>query len=287
MVCNLVWGEPMKILLLGQQDKFLAQQIFSHFREVGENIRWLSRFDPVIDDLKAIIESALPTVIINTLEESDIRWCEEHRDKAFMANSATVMRLACICYNHGIILVHLSSGDIFRGNAQTGFLTELSEPHPDSWYAKTKLYAEEFIRDVNPDHIIVRICFPISSCPHPGNFLDQCANFSKLSQVETSVTIIDDLVPIIYKLLFSRCLGTYNCVNSGTISPYELRQMLDGANNKYPIDPYWHGVCMYSRELVARGFELPSLFEDNHLAKIIAIWKERKDAYEGYNFSRR
>jgi len=277
----------MKILLLGCEDGFLAQQIFSYFKEVGENIRWLSRFDPVVDDLKTITETYRPTVIINTFEEPDIEWCEKYRDEAFMINSAIAMRLACICYNHGIILVHLSSGNIFRGDVETGFLTELSEPHPDSWYARTKLYAEEFIQDVNPDHIIVRVCFPISSRPHPGNFLDQCASFSKLSQVETSVTIIDDLVPIIYKLLFSRCLGTYNCVNPGTISPYELRQMLDGTNNKYPIDPYWHGVCMYTRELVARGFELPSLFADNHLEKIIAIWKERKDVHEGCNLGGR
>jgi len=266
----------MKIFLLGYSHGFLAQQIYAYFKEVGENIRWLSGFDIVTDDLKKIIERSAPTVIINAAGKTDIEWCEKNRDEAFMVNAAAVMRLACICHRYGITFVHISTGDIFRADTWTGYFTELSEPYPDSWYAKTKLYAEEFIRDATDDHLILRICFPVSSSPHPKNFLDRCAKYKKLSKKETSITILDDFIPAIHRLLFSRFTGTFNCVNAGTVSPYQLRQMIDGDEEEYPEDFGWHGICMYTRELVAKGFELPSLFANDHLQKIITIWKERR-----------
>jgi len=277
----------MKILLFGYSHGFLAQQIHAYFKGVGENIRWLSQFDFGNDDLKKIIEQSAPTVIINAVGETDIEWCEKNRDEAFMVNSAAVMRLACICHQYGISFVHFSTGEIFRGDTWTGFFTEASEPCPDSWYAKTRLYAEEFIRDATDDYLILRICFPISSHPHPENFLDRCATYEKLSRTETSVTILDDLIPVMHRLLFSRFTGTFNCVNAGTISPFQLRQMIDGNEKEYPEDFNWDGVCMYTRELVAKGFELPSLFANDHLERIITIWKERRKANGRCHISRR
>lgn len=66
---------------------------------------------------------------------------------------------------------------------------------------------------------------PIVASECPRNFITKIVNYSKVCSVPNSMSVLDELLPIVLKMLKSRLVGTINLTNPGVISHNEILEM--------------------------------------------------------------
>jgi len=81
-----------------------------------------------------------PQVIINAAALSDVDFCEENPDAAFLVNSESVAYLATAAREAGSFLLQVSTDYVFDG--ENGSYSELDPPHPINTYGNSKLQGE-------------------------------------------------------------------------------------------------------------------------------------------------
>ena len=105
-------------------------------------------------DVKSLISSFQPDVIMNAAAMTNVDWCEEHREDAWNANVVGVEHLVEAARKVGAKLIHVSTDYVFDG--KTGGYTEEDKPNPINYYGKTKLAGENAIRIADIDYAILR-----------------------------------------------------------------------------------------------------------------------------------
>jgi dTDP-4-dehydrorhamnose reductase len=99
-----------------------------------------------------------PDAILNFAACTQVDACETSptlavRDNALGAQNAARAARAC-----GAILLHLSTDYVFDGTKAAPY-DELDSPNPLSVYGRTKLAGEGFVRNLLPEHFVVRTGF--------------------------------------------------------------------------------------------------------------------------------
>jgi len=86
-----------------------------------------------------------PNVVVNCAALSDVSTCENNRNEAWATNARAVKRLARHCNNHRTHLVQISTDFVFNG--KRGPYDESAQPDPVNYYGRTKLAAENHVRE--------------------------------------------------------------------------------------------------------------------------------------------
>ena len=114
--------------------------------------------DVDITDMEAV-EQAMkvyrPNIVINCASMSDADYCEQHMVGAFKVNALGARNLAAASRGLNAKIIQLSTDDVFSGRL-SGHLTEFDTPDPQSVYGKSKLAGENYVRELNPKHLIIR-----------------------------------------------------------------------------------------------------------------------------------
>ena len=122
-----------------------------------------------------------------------------------------------ICNNEGVKLVHISTEFVYANNPYPP--TEEDLPVPDNtWYAYTKLLADEYIKLNNNHYLICRELHKPNPFP-----------YSEVWDVQTSGDTVDKISSIIIKLIDKNITGV---VNVGTGDKYlsEIAPQSKGVN---------------------------------------------------------
>jgi hypothetical protein len=77
----------------------------------------------------------------------------------------------------------------------------------------------------NDTALNVRIRMPITSEVSPRNFITKITNYSKICSLPNSMTVLDDLLPIIIRYAIEGRTGTINLTNPGAITHNEILEM--------------------------------------------------------------
>lgn len=101
------------------------------------------------------VEIYRPTVIINCAAISDVDYCEKNMVEAFKVNALGARNLAAAARKVNAKIIQLSTDDVFADN-HAGRLTEFDDPKPSTVYGKSKLAGENYVKELNPKHLIVR-----------------------------------------------------------------------------------------------------------------------------------
>jgi len=104
--------------------------------------------------LKQLLRRLSPTVIIHTAAWSDLNRCEAEPAAARQINALVPMVLAEYCGRNRCRLIHLSSDMVYDG--RRGNYRETDKTAPLSVYGRTKVEAEQLVRDSCPNHVIIR-----------------------------------------------------------------------------------------------------------------------------------
>lgn len=152
---------------------------------------------------------------------------ENVRDNLFCPLS-----LAILCKNLNIHLTYMGTGCIFTYTNDKKVFAEEDIPNFfGSSYSVVKGYTDRLMKMF--DNVLnVRIRMPISSDTSDRNFLMKILKYDKICSVQNSMTVLDELLPVMCQMLIDKETGTINLTNPGTI---EHSQILDLIKDN--IDP--------------------------------------------------
>jgi 3,5-epimerase/4-reductase len=141
------------------------------------------------------------------------------------------MVLANVCQQYGIHFTYLGTGCIFEYDEQhsiehpeKGF-TESDRPNFfGSSYSTVKGITDQLMTFF-PTALNVRIRMPITAEINDRDFITKIVGYQKICSVPNSMTVLDELLPIMVDMVLKNTTGTIQLVNPGVISHEEVLEM--------------------------------------------------------------
>jgi len=99
--------------------------------------------------VKEVVEDFAPHVIVNCAALTRVDACETERELCWQVNVEAVENLVKLCRISGSRLLQISTDFIFDG--REGPYREDARPNPVNFYGKSKLAAENAVRQLGPD----------------------------------------------------------------------------------------------------------------------------------------
>jgi dTDP-4-dehydrorhamnose reductase len=205
--------------------------------------------DPLL--LSLTFSTHAPKVVINAAGKTgrpNVDWCETHHAETYRSNVVGPLVLAEVAAAHGAHLVHIGSGCIFYGpSPHEGGWREDDPANPTSFYSRTK-YAADLVLSQMPNVCIARIRMPIDDVPGPRNLITKLAAYREIVDVENSVTVIDDFIVALRRLIELRAMGIFHVTNPGLLRHRDLLTLYQKV-----VDPSHRATYIDEDALVRRG----------------------------------
>lgn len=174
-----------------------------------------------------------PTIIINCASISNADDCETNMVEAYKVNALGARNLATAARHVNAKIVQISTDDIFAGNA-AGLITEFDIPNPNSIYGKSKLAGENYVKELNPKHLIIRSSWVYGL--GKGDYFSYVEKNGKEGTAFeapmdhiSSPTSAKELAKFIVSLLDESEYGIYHASSEGACSRYEFaKAILEG-----------------------------------------------------------
>ena len=115
--------------------------------------------------LEALFRAARPETVLHLAAMADVGACEREPERATAINATATAEIARLCAEHGSRLVFVSTEYVFDGRG--GPYREDADPAPTTQYGKTKVMAEQAVREQAPGGSIVRTSI-VYGWPAPG-----------------------------------------------------------------------------------------------------------------------
>ena len=141
--------------------------------------------------------------------------------------------LASICKKYNCHFTYLGTGCIFDYDDVHPFWEETNGFKEDdkpnffgSSYSIVKGYTDRLFHELYNDATLnVRIRMPITSEISPRNFITKITNYKKICSIPNSMTVLDNLLPVLIQYSLDGKTGTVNLCNPGLISHNEILEM--------------------------------------------------------------
>lgn len=181
--------------------------------------------------VEAALERVRPDTVINTAAFHQLEACEADARRAFEVNAHGVELLARACAARGVCLVHMSTDYVFSGAKGLPYIEE-DVPDPLNAYGASKAAGEAFVRQLCPQHMIIRssaLYGSAGSSGKGGNFVETMLRKAHAGEpirvVEDQVTCPTSTLALarqIAVLLGTLHIGTFHAVCHGACSWYEF-----------------------------------------------------------------
>ncbi len=183
-----------------------------------------------LDSIIGLIEKVHPELIIHTAAMTDVDGCEKKPESAFKINALGTRNVTVGAKKAGSRLVYISTDYVFDGTKKEPY-DENDPMNPISVYGSSKLAGENYVRELLPQHYIVRTAwlfgkpgrdFPswviaqVKKGAHPRIFQDQVG----------SPTYAPDLARMIQEISRQEGFGTYHVTNSGSCSRVDQARLV-------------------------------------------------------------
>lgn len=139
--------------------------------------------------------------------------------------------LAKLCEKYGIHYTYLGTGCIFE------YDTDHPMEHPEmgfkeadlpnffgSSYSIVKGITDQLMQ-MHPSALNVRIRMPITSEVNDRDFITKIVRYEKICSLPNSMTVLDELLPVMVDMVLKKMSGTVQLTNPGVISHEEILTM--------------------------------------------------------------
>jgi dTDP-4-dehydrorhamnose reductase len=147
-------------------------------------------------------------------------------------NLFSPMVLAMICNERNIHYTYLGTGCIFEfdeahpfGKTEHGFTEESAPNFFGSSYSIVKGYTDRLMRMFDKNVLNVRIRMPITDEFNSRNFITKISTYKKVCSVPNSMSVLNELLPILLDMMKNKTIGTINLTNPGLITHNETLTM--------------------------------------------------------------
>ena len=217
----------MKILIAGSEGMLgsdLVQELGRAHQVLGLGRRQLDITNP--GECSERIAQFRPDVTVNAAGMTDVDGCETRQEEAFRINGQGPGNLAAAAARAGSMLVHYSTDYVFDGAKPEPYREE-DAPNPLSVYGKSKLRGDEMVRDLCPEHLILRTSWVFGK--NGSNFIRTIAAAAREGRGLRVVhdqrgcpSYSLDLAIHTRMMLEAGCRGAYHLTNRGSCTWFEL-----------------------------------------------------------------
>ena len=277
----------MKFLIYGTNG-WIGNKVYTHLKSMKQNIEVVSGNSRVndINQLEKEIQEVQPTHVISLIGrthgtyegtyigtidylEKPGKVYENVRDNLF-----SPMVLSLFAKKYDFHFTYLGTGCIFQfdekhpfGEEKNGFNEESKPNFFGSSYSIVKGFTDQLMHLVEDNVLNVRIRMPITDEFNKRNFITKITTYQKVCSVPNSMTVLNELIPIMIDMSMKKLKGTVNLTNPGLISHNEILEMY-----KEIVDPEftWENFTIEEQnEILASGrsnnfletFRLESLYQ--------------------------
>ncbi|CAJ1372273.1 unnamed protein product [Effrenium voratum] len=157
----------------------------------------------------------------------NIAWCDSHPVETVDSNITGQFSVAAACFERGLHVTLLGTGALYVADSRKRKFSESDPPNGGSPGVYTALRQKmEELATYFSNVLILRVLYPLSSDLDARGLLGKLARFQRIDRVETSITILEDLLPLMPILAQRRAVGVLNFVNPGTVSYPEIVSLL-------------------------------------------------------------
>ena len=171
--------------------------------------------------------------------------------------------LALLGKKYGIHVTYLGTGCIFTDRPGETCFTESSRPNFfGSGYSTVKGFTDRLMYFFSDSTLNLRIRMPIVGFHHPRNFITKITTYEKICSIPNSMTVLDDMIPIMIQLATKQITGTINLTNPGTISHNEILEMY-----KAHVDPgfTWNNFTIEEQSKILLSERSNNELDTSHL----------------------
>jgi dTDP-4-dehydrorhamnose reductase len=213
----------LEVLNTGRQRSFAYDHLLFDYTELDLSNR---------SDVRSLLSSFLPDVIINTVAAINVDWCEEHRDGAWKANVSTVEHLIEGARKKGSHIIHVSTDYVFDG--KNGPYAEDHRPAPINYYGKTKLAAENLLLSAGLPVSIARVSllFGAGIAIKP-NFVSKVVQSLRSGKtvyatkdIGTNPTLASDAAHALVTMMERQCEGIFHISGPDAVHRLEYAHLI-------------------------------------------------------------
>lgn len=165
-----------------------------------------------------------PHAIINCAGFTDVNACENNLEEAFKVNALGARNLSVAARKANAKIVQLSTDDVFSGDIATPY-HEFDTPAPTSIYGKSKLAGENFVKELNNKHIIIRSSWIFGTGDsYLTSVLERIKAGQDIKAAKDQIgtpTCAKTLAIKIIEIMESGQYGLYHITGTGSCSRYE------------------------------------------------------------------
>lgn len=141
--------------------------------------------------------------------------------------------LAHLGRKYGIHVTYLGTGCIFTYSEEQRMFQERDSPNFfGSGYSTVKGFTDRLMHFFEDSVLNLRIRMPIVGYHHPRNFITKITSYAKICSIANSMTVLEDMLPVMIDLALKKTTGTINLTNPGTVEHNEILELYQ----KY-VDP--------------------------------------------------
>ena len=178
-----------------------------------------------LERLEAFANEVRPDVIINCAGIPRAVTGVGNRIKAYEVNALGARNVAVVANGVGALMVQISTDDVYPVRMAEA-ANEFDTPHPETPYGKSKRAGEVMVRDVAPEHLIIRSSWVYGT---EGGLvkraLDAAAGgktFPARTDQYASPTSIATYVNFMIKAIESKATGVLHIADRGVVNRYDF-----------------------------------------------------------------
>lgn len=171
-----------------------------------------------------------PEVVVHCAAYTAVDRAEREEEAAFALNAGGTRNVALACREHRSLLVTFSTDYVFDGASERPYAEEDSVG-PLSVYGKSKLAAEEAVRELAPEYLLLRTqwLFGAHGRSFASSILERAENGEEckvVSDQKGAPTYTRDLADAVMRLLNAGARGIFHFSNEGETSFFEYATFL-------------------------------------------------------------
>jgi len=171
-----------------------------------------------------------PDVVVHCAAYTAVDRAEREEEAAFTLNAGGTRNVAIACREHRSLLVTFGTDYVFDGTSDRPYVEE-DPTGPLSAYGRSKLAAEDALREVAPDYLLIRTQWLFGPCGRnfASSILERAERGEELrvvSDQKGSPTFSRDLVDAVGRLLAAGARGIFHFSNEGETTFFEYATFL-------------------------------------------------------------
>ena len=202
---------------------------------------------------------------------------ENVRDNLF-----SPMVLSLLAQKYDFHFTYLGTGCIFEfdqnhpfGYEKDGFTEESLPNFFGSSYSIVKGFTDQLMHLVEDNVLNLRIRMPITDEFNSRNFITKITNYEKICSVPNSMTVLNELLPLMIDMSKNKIKGTVNLTNPGLITHNEILEMY-----KEIVDPSftWNNFTIEEQSAILASGRSNNFLETTKLESMYPNVKNIKES---------